>query len=264
MNKKTCFVIMPFGNTDSTKKSEWTSIYDNIIKPAVESSDFVCKRSKPTRGNMIKEIVNDLNDSDLVIADMTDLNPNVCYELGIRHGLKTGTILLAQDREFLKIFDLHNYASHVYDEKTRTKQNKIINKIKELIVNYLDNPKKPDNPVDDFLGNVKQNTKKSKALERVLMKNITKIKTQHLVIISLKMRKKQTKDEIQKTLKDWGKIFNEWFRGGNFNNRLINANIVRSLNDKSNKKKSYELTQQGNMRADELIEEITNDFKSYK
>ena len=153
MIKRKCFVIMPFATTKSTSAKKWTFIYEKLIKPAVEDSgfDFVCKRSKATRGNIIKEIVKDLHESDLVIADMTDHNPNVCYELGIRHGLNVGTILLAQKRDFLNIFDLHNYASHVYNWKTKDGSEKMTKKIRELIIDFLNDPSRPDNPPQDFL-----------------------------------------------------------------------------------------------------------------
>ena len=144
---------MPFSSTKSTSAKNWTFIYEKIIKPAVEDSafDFICKRSKATRGNIIKEIVNELNDSDLVIADMTEHKPNVCYELGMRHGLNVGTILLAQNRKFLNIFDLHNYASHVYNWKTNQGKKNMIKKIRELLIDFLDDPLRPDNPAQDFL-----------------------------------------------------------------------------------------------------------------
>lgn len=146
-----CFVIMPFGTKSTSKK--WTFIYEKIIKPAVDEAglDFECSRSKPTRGNMLREIVVSLNESDIVIADMTDNNANVCYELGLRHGLKVGTILLAQKREFLNIFDLHNYASHVYNWKSDSGRESMTKKIRELLKEYLENPSKPDNPAQDFL-----------------------------------------------------------------------------------------------------------------
>lgn len=148
-----CFVIMPFSKTKSASARKWDFIYKKIIRPAVEESglEFTCKRSTATRGNIIKEIIVDLNDNDIVIADLTDHNPNVCYELGIRHGLKVGTILLAQKREFLNIFDLHNYASHVYKARNENDRRNTIEKIRELLKDFLGNPSKPDNPVQDFL-----------------------------------------------------------------------------------------------------------------
>ena len=149
---------MPFSNTNSTSSQNWTSIYEKIIKPTVEKSgEFECERSKATRGNIIKDIMNALNESDLVIADMTDHNPNVCYELGVRHGLKVGTILLAQKREFLNIFDLHNYGSHVYNWKTPSGKKKMVEKIEELIEDFINNPQKIDSPVQDFLQNKPSN-----------------------------------------------------------------------------------------------------------
>ncbi len=144
---------MPLSKTRSTSKKGWNKIYEKIIKPAVENSDFnfTCKRSTATRGNIVKDIVNDLNESDIVIADLTDHNANVCYELGIRHGLNNGTILLAQKREFLKIFDLNNYASHVYSWKSDRGRKEMTKTIRKLLHDFLKNPSEPDNPVKDFL-----------------------------------------------------------------------------------------------------------------
>ncbi|MHA7646650.1 hypothetical protein [Nitrosopumilus sp. S4] len=153
MSDYKCFVIMPFSTTKSTSAKNWTHIYEKIIRPAVEDSGFgfQCKRAKATRGNIIKDIVTDLNESDIVIADMTDHNANVCYELGIRHGLNVGTILLAQNRKFLSIFDLSNYGSHVYNWKTKNGKKTMIEKIRELLKDYLEDPLRPDNPAQDFL-----------------------------------------------------------------------------------------------------------------
>src|SRR5713226_1421915 len=113
MSEKTCFVAMPISKSDSGSKEDWTYIYEKIIKPAVEKSGlgFKCKRSTALRGNILKDIIMDLHKSDVIIADLTDSNSNVFYELGVRHGLKDGTIVLTQDRKFASIFDLNNYAS---------------------------------------------------------------------------------------------------------------------------------------------------------
>ena len=153
MTKKTCFVIMPISKTKSASQKDWAYIYDKIIKPAVEESEleFKCKRSSAERGNILKDIMIDLYDSDVVIADLTDRNPNVFYELGVRHCLKSGTIILTQNRKFASIFDLNNYASHVYSWKTLRGKKAMTEQIRKLLRGYLANSEKSDNPVSDFL-----------------------------------------------------------------------------------------------------------------
>ena len=98
-NKKKCFVIMPVSLTKSCTEDEWTGIFEHMIKPAITGSKlgFECERAKPRTGNFIRDILDGLNRADVVIADLTDRNPNVCYELGIRHTLKNRTILIAQN-----------------------------------------------------------------------------------------------------------------------------------------------------------------------
>ena len=97
---RTCFVIMPFGNSASCTEAQWTDIFENTFKSAIEGAGlgYKCRRSTANRGNVIKQIINDLDQADVVLADLTDNNPNVFYELGVRHALKHKTILVAQDR----------------------------------------------------------------------------------------------------------------------------------------------------------------------
>lgn len=87
---------MPFSKTKSCSEEEWTSIFENLLKPAVETAglDYVCRRSEATRGNIIGAIVQDLYGSYVVIADLTDRNANVFYELGVRHALQNRSIIL--------------------------------------------------------------------------------------------------------------------------------------------------------------------------
>jgi len=55
--------------------------------------------------NILKDIIQSIHNSDLVIADLSGLNPNVFYELGLAHALRKNVILLTQDIEQLP-FDL--------------------------------------------------------------------------------------------------------------------------------------------------------------
>jgi hypothetical protein len=95
-----CFVVMPIGAGEDYKR--YLNRYVHIIEPAIASverdgervykavrADFISRSGSITRG-----ILQQLYTADVVIVDLTDLNPNVFYELGVRHALRRGTILL--------------------------------------------------------------------------------------------------------------------------------------------------------------------------
>lgn len=150
---RTCFVIMPFSNTVSCTEDEWNQIFEKVFKPAIENSglEYECRRSVATRGNIVASILQELSDAYVVLADLTDRNANVFYELGVRHTLKDRTILLAQKKEDIP-FDLLAYAYHVYDWKTDKGRAELAEKLTQLLAEIDSNPERPDNPVSDFLG----------------------------------------------------------------------------------------------------------------
>ncbi len=150
-NKKKCFVIMPISGTTSCTEDEWTGIFEHMIKPAVTGSrlGFECERAKPRSGAFIRDILDGLNNSDVVIADLTDRNPNVCYELGIRHTLKNRTILIAGKIGDVPS-DLQSYWVVTY-KKDLTGASEFKEKVREILREMQKDPEKPDSPVADFL-----------------------------------------------------------------------------------------------------------------
>src|SRR6266446_5368729 len=116
-----CFVIMPFSDTRHgegiiTSKAQWDHIYEAWIKRAVAAYrrlKFKCERSPAIPGNFVRGIIADLSEAFLVIADLTGSKPNVFYELGIRHALRTGTILITQELRSLPS-DLKGYYAFEY------------------------------------------------------------------------------------------------------------------------------------------------------
>jgi hypothetical protein len=150
---RACFVIMPFSTTTSCTEEEWTLIFEALFKPAVEGAglDYECRRSVATRGNIVASILQELKENYVVIADLSDQNANVFYELGVRHSLKDRTILLAQKEEDIP-FDLRAYAYHIYDWLSEDGKEEFAKRITELLSEIDSNPDRPDNPVSDFLG----------------------------------------------------------------------------------------------------------------
>lgn len=86
---RTCFVVGPIGDDNSPTRGHADWLLDEIITPVfVEHfEDFEVVRSdRITQPGMIdSQMINHLLDAELVIADMSFLNPNAFYEIGLRH-----------------------------------------------------------------------------------------------------------------------------------------------------------------------------------
>lgn len=158
---------MPFSETTfgegvcgkTITKHQWNHIYKNWIQKAVESygpTHYECKRSPATPGNFVKGIISDLGNAEIVIADLTGGKPNVYYELGIRHTLRTGTIITTQHLSALPS-DLSGYYAfeYTYSEKDFEYEQLYPVFEKELHNKMLalEQPENiSDSPVSDFLG----------------------------------------------------------------------------------------------------------------
>jgi ActR/RegA family two-component response regulator len=152
---KQCFVIMPFSNTTRCSAQEWSEIFEHIIKPAVEECGYAyeCNRNNYRSGNIIKNIMVNINSSDVLIADLTDQNANVFYELGVRHTLNFPTIIITQDLKDVPI-DLQGYMCIEYNT-TPGGINELKMNIKDAI-EEIENARKIKrkinySPVGDFL-----------------------------------------------------------------------------------------------------------------
>ena len=152
---KNCFVIMPFSKTELCTEKDWDDVFYLLRKPAVEKAgyNYVCKRNDQHVGSIIKSIMKNLNSADLVIADLTNQNANVFYELGVRHTLNTPTILITQNSEHVP-FDLQDYKFIEYNRLTggvKKLKKDIKNAIKEIEKNEKASRKINYSPVGDYL-----------------------------------------------------------------------------------------------------------------
>ncbi|WP_052309908.1 hypothetical protein [Methanocella arvoryzae] len=113
LNEKMVFVLMPF-------KDDLTKIYESVIKPTVEKKGLLCRRADELKTNsvIIQDIWKAICEARIVIADLTYLNANVFYELGIAHTIGKDTILVIQPQtmENLKFpFDLSHIRRIEYE-----------------------------------------------------------------------------------------------------------------------------------------------------
>lgn len=101
------FVIMPFvEKTDKYSKGFFDEVLKNLITPAAVTAGFKVETAKREGSDVIHStIVNDLLEADLVIADLTDHNPNVLFELGLRMASEK-PITLIRAKGTAAIFDV--------------------------------------------------------------------------------------------------------------------------------------------------------------
>jgi hypothetical protein len=109
VTKPLAFVIMPIRHRGNDDHGNYKAIYDRHIKPPLEECGYRVLRADDIKspGLISKDLVNNLANAELIIADLTEESSNVFYELGIRHALyKKGTILIIDESKSQIPFDL--------------------------------------------------------------------------------------------------------------------------------------------------------------
>ncbi len=95
------FVAMPFGVKEGI---DFNKVYEDYIKAALESAGFEVFRAdeEMRAGDIRTDMFQELLLADLVVADLSIDNPNVWYELGVRHALSArGVIQIQCQRDYM-------------------------------------------------------------------------------------------------------------------------------------------------------------------
>ena len=137
------FVLMPFAQ-------EFQRVYDSLIQPSLTSEGYDVKRADTTfdQMNIMRTVVENIANAELVIAEVTTVNANVFYELGIAHALGKPVVMVAQGLDEIP-FDLRSYRTILYstefDEVDSFKE-----ALREVARQRRDNTISFGNPVTDF------------------------------------------------------------------------------------------------------------------
>lgn len=107
IKKKTCFVIAPIGAPSSAVRKRSDNMFKFIIEPVVRRFNYNPVRADQiTRpGSITNQIIENIIQSNLVIADLTGHNANVFYELAIRHASRKPVIQIIEKGEIIP-FDI--------------------------------------------------------------------------------------------------------------------------------------------------------------
>lgn len=159
-NKPVCFVIMGFGEKPDYPRNRTLNLdksYENIIKPAATKAGYTCIRCDEIKhsGLIDDPMYRNLLEAELVIADITTLNANAMYELGIRHAVRPfSTIIIAQEEEKIP-FDTNHILvfpyKHSGDDIGYTEAMRCQKELADLIVSVTNN-QNIDSPFYKSLG----------------------------------------------------------------------------------------------------------------
>ena len=136
-NEKLCFVISPIGDQDSETRKRSNQVLRHVVRPAADTCGYKAVRAdeidKPgiITSQVIQHVVNDA----LVVADLTERNPNVFYELAIRHALRKPLVQIIRKGEAIP-FDVAGTRTIHVDHKdlddVETAKGEIVKQIKAL------------------------------------------------------------------------------------------------------------------------------------
>jgi O-acetyl-ADP-ribose deacetylase (regulator of RNase III) len=124
---KTCFVIMPFREKTDVdgKLIDFDRIYDKLIRSAVEGQPMrdaggpllKCVRCDEIdqAGWVHRQMISHIMDDAVAVVDLSTLNPNVFYELGVRHALRQGVTVLLRREGTKTPFNLQGFKCISYD-----------------------------------------------------------------------------------------------------------------------------------------------------
>lgn len=109
LEENLCFVLMPF-------EEPYTQIYEKIIKPSVEAEGFKIVKSDDifSTKSVIEDIWENINKASLIIAEISDNNPNVMYELGICHTIGKDVMMITQNPENIP-FNFRHMRTYPYE-----------------------------------------------------------------------------------------------------------------------------------------------------
>lgn len=178
--QKTCFVVGPIGGAGTEIRTHADWLLDGIIKPTFREHypDFEVVRSDTiTAPGMIDtQMINHLLDADLVIVDMSLLNANAFYEMGIRHMARKPVIHMFVAGTSIP-FDVKPYRAIEFSLVQHAHLGAAQQQLKQAIQDATSPDYVPDNPVTKAQ-NYTQIERAAEPADRILMQELLSLRSE--------------------------------------------------------------------------------------
>lgn len=96
--KKCCFIVTPLGEEKSETRRRADGVIEAVLRPVLKSLEIemITPHGISSPGSIPQQVIQNILNCELVIANLTELNPNVMYELAVRHAKGTPVICIAE------------------------------------------------------------------------------------------------------------------------------------------------------------------------
>ena len=163
-----CFVIIGYGKKTSfaegkIRKLDLDETYKFLIKPVFDDLGISCYRAidKNLTGSIDSVMLNEIKNADIALVDLSTLNANVMWELGVRHALKPHhTIMICEKSQMNELpFDINHFPVHQYAHSEEGIPYKEVDRFRTHLANIVkgilsQEPHQIDSPVHLFLKDV--------------------------------------------------------------------------------------------------------------
>jgi hypothetical protein len=137
--QKRCFVVSEYGRTE-TERLERSQVLRHLIRKVLEPLGYDVKRADEIDdpGQITHQVIERLIDDELVVADLTNRNPNVFYELAVRHAARRPVVTIMAAGQDIP-FDVKDVRTVFYDlhdpDKLELAQRDLTEKVRAIEAN---------------------------------------------------------------------------------------------------------------------------------
>lgn len=149
-------MVMPIGASGSDVRTRSDKVAESLIREVLKRPELAFDMAQVQRsdqddhpGSISRRIVQHLVEDDLVIADITGHNPNVFYELAVRHAARRPVITIAEEGTQLP-FDIADQSVLFYDPMSWTSLDKARASLLERMNAAFQPSYSADNPIERY------------------------------------------------------------------------------------------------------------------